>query len=274
MQSLDKIIGVGPRLFYYATPNTFTPTLSRAVLWYRIAIMAFDEDNEKFDVDEVDPDEIVGASLKTQIFRGAITLLVIAGLLYISGVQQYFLYNKTPSSVIQPPVETLIGGDVIEVPLTVFIVAASEPYGSTRSGENVISLVRRASEIWDQAGIELEIKNVYTIQKSDAEMRDFYDALPLFLEDLDELDLESVNVFLVGTLKGINGIAFNARMVSVADYTTVYDFRALAHEVGHTLGLDHVSSFRGRLMYRGANGFKLSLDEVEQARHAAKRFTP
>ena len=69
------------------------------------------------------------------------------------------------------------------------------------------------------------------------------------------------------------GIAFGGLYsVAVADYTTVYDFRALAHEVGHVLGLHHVSGSRGQLMYRGANGFKLSLEEIERARLKAQEF--
>jgi len=169
-------------------------------------------------------------------------------------------------------VEVLVDAEELVIPLTVFIVAASEPYRSARSGENVVGLVARASQIWDQAGISLEIKNTYTIQRSDSQMQDFYDSSAMFLENIDELDPESINVFLVGTLNGINGIAFGVRAVSVADYTTVHDFRVLAHEVGHVLGLYHVSSSGGRLMYRGANGFDLSLEEVRRARLAAQRF--
>ena len=52
----------------------------------------------------------------------------------------------------------------------------------------------------------------------------------------------------------------------------MYDFRAFAHEVGHVLGLDHVSGSRGQLMYRGANGFDLSLVEIERARISAQEF--
>jgi len=232
--------------------------------------MALDEDNDKFDVDS---EEIAPTSIATRVFRGVVTLLVVAGLLYISGVHQYFLYRKTSSSVMQPPVEILVDAEVLVVPLMVFIVSASDPYGSARSGENVLNLVEKASAIWDQAGITLEIKNTYTIKMSDEAMQVFYDNSALFLHGIDGLDPESINVFLVGTLKGINGIAFGVRAVSVADYTTVYDFRVLAHEVGHVLGLYHVSSSGGRLMYRGANGFELSLAEVEQARLAAQNFS-
>ena len=62
------------------------------------------------------------------------------------------------------------------------------------------------------------------------------------------------------------------RSVAIADYTTVYDFRALAHEIGHLLGLSHVPVDRNLLMYQGANGSELSLEEIMRAREIAPRF--
>lgn len=55
-----------------------------------------------------------------------------------------------------------------------------------------------------------------------------------------------------------------------ADLTTVPDFRVLAHEIGHVLNLKHTDQSRARLMYQGANGFDLALDEIKTAREAIK----
>ena len=75
------------------------------------------------------------------------------------------------------------------------------------------------------------------------------------------------------SLHGINGLAFgSARAVFVADFTTVIDFRTFAHEIGHVLGLGHVPRDRGGLMFRGANGFNLTLEEVMVARERAEEF--
>ena len=54
----------------------------------------------------------------------------------------------------------------------------------------------------------------------------------------------------------------------VADETTVYDFRATSHEIGHVLGLSHVGPV-SRLMARGVNGFNLIEFEIEVARNKA-----
>ena len=93
------------------------------------------------------------------------------------------------------------------------------------------------------------------------------------INNLQNFDLESINVLLVGNLGGINGVSFGGlNTVAVADYTTVFDFRALAHEVGHSLGLSHVSKSSGQLMYQGANGFNISIEEIETARVGTERF--
>jgi len=48
----------------------------------------------------------------------------------------------------------------------------------------------------------------------------------------------------------------------VADITTVFDYRATSHEIGHVLGLKHVVPIN-RLMARGVNGFDLTDEEIE-----------
>jgi hypothetical protein len=86
------------------------------------------------------------------------------------------------------------------------------------------------------------------------------------LSELPQESKEGVIVFLVHSLDGINGIAFvGGRTVAVAEFTTVYDFRVLAHEVGHILGLSHVRE-GGRLMSTDAGGAELTVEEAEKAR--------
>ena len=226
------------------------------------------EDDVEFDIDG---QEKIEASLFSRVLRGILALVVISGLLYISGIYQFLIYQRTPPSLTQEEIVSRVDAQTLSVPLTIFIITGNKSYGSVRSEENALRLVENASQIWDQAGITLTIKNIYTILKSDEEMKIFSDTPAVFIQNIDKFDEATINVFLVGNLGGINGIAFGGlHSVAVADYTTVYDFRALAHEVGHMLGLNHVDGSRGQLMYRGANGFELSLVEIERTRLQAR----
>ena len=48
----------------------------------------------------------------------------------------------------------------------------------------------------------------------------------------------------------------------IADVTTVNDFRATAHEIGHLLGLEHTRESVDRLLYQGVNGSLLTQSEI------------
>jgi len=227
---------------------------------------------EKLITGEGEEEEIQGPSVVSRIAKGLVALAVLLGFVYLSGLDQYFLYQRTPDKVQQEPVVSAIDAERILVPVSIFILRNEEENGSKRTKENASSLVKKASQIWEQANIELEIKNIQELKRSDKEIALLLDATRVFLEGVKGYDRFGINVFLTEKLRGINGIAFGGLLsVAVADYTTVYDFRALAHEVGHMLGLNHVENV-GRLMHQGANGFELSLGEVLRAREGAARF--
>lgn len=226
-------------------------------------------DKEEFDLVEERPKGII-----FRIARGFIVFALIGGLLYISGVNRYFFYQRTPASVQQQTIESQIDAQSIVVPLTVYIIAAEGSKGSGRTVADVTQLVENADRIWDQANIDLAIDDIAILQKRDAELELLLRSPNLFIQGIEDFRFDTVNVFLVGNLDGINGVAFTGlQSVAVADYTTVHDFRALAHEVGHILGLDHIKDNQGRLMYQGANGDTLSLEEIMRARKTAEQFT-
>ena len=211
-------------------------------------------------------------SIGIRVFRGIIALAVLVGLVYISGIYQYFFFQRTSPNIQQEQVQTAIDAAVLTVPLTVFIMRNNEAYGSARTVQDVRHLVEQADKIWEQASIDLEIVNIHTVEQTDEEISLLYGNSLAFSQTLEHFDTATINAVLVGNLQGLNGVAYGRfPLIAVADYTTIYDFRVFAHEIGHKLGLDHVVN-EAALMHQGANGFTLSLEEIITAREVAKQF--
>lgn len=219
-----------------------------------------------------DSDEEIKRPVRRTV-RIAAAIIGILGLLYLSGVYDLLLYRMTPLAVEQEAVERAVNAGTITVPLTVFIIKSSGPEGSERTEGAARHAIKQASRIWRQAGIALETRNVFTIERESAELTRFYDGSIQFFKNTPGYDPNVINVFFIGHLDGVNGIAFGGtNAIAIADYTTVFNFRALAHEVGHVFGLDHIASDTSRLMHQGANGYELTLDEIVAARKSAEQF--
>ncbi len=231
-------------------------------------------------LDNLDPElfepELREPTRREKIFRVVrvvVAILVVMGMVYLSGLYQFFFYQRTSPAIEQEILGSALDVEEMVLPLNVFVLRSEGRLGSQRLKEDVVRLVENASRVWGQASVALEIENLTFLQMKDEELDLFFSNPGIFVQNIEGYDYERVNVFLLGALNGINGVAFvGLRSVAVADYTTVYDFRALAHEIGHILGLTHVSSSRNRLMYRGVNGFELSLEEITRAREMIPGF--
>jgi len=200
------------------------------------------QEDDKIDQNLFEPDEgegrreLTGREIILQYVRGGVALIVILGLLYISGVYQSLLYQRTPSTAEQERAKTVFDAEILILPLQVFVFSNNESLGSVRSSEDVERLVLNAEAVWDQALIQLEIENLVFLEVSDQEIEEFLYNPGTFIVNLPDYDRDSISVFLARSLGGLNGIAFGGlRAVAVADFTTVYDFRVLAHEIGHIL---------------------------------------
>jgi hypothetical protein len=205
-----------------------------------------------------------------QILISVVAFVLIIGVGYLFNFYHLFLIQRTsPNIEQQEPAQRVEGR--IEVPVHAYIVRSESVYGSTHTQADIQRIVSNGSRVWQQAGIALSLATTTQITLSRDEVQrllqnpyEYRDALPGYSE-------EQVNALFVKTLQGINGVSVGARVVAVADYTSGYDFRVFAHEVGHLFGLSHEGVPQGdRLMAYSGNGDRLTEREIQIARRTAR----
>lgn len=224
---------------------------------------------EDFNDDEYEPIEI---SRTTRIIRTVVGIIGIIAILQFSGLYQYAFFRRTDPQVTQTPIENIQAQKMVSVPLSVYIVKSDSPLNSSRDEANVRDIVSDAQNIWQQAGIQLDIQTIEEVELS------LTDTLPLYayprelIKNRPSNDSNGIKVFFTRTLNGLNGIAYGkSNSLTVADFTSNQDFRVLAHEIGHLLGLPHIADTNS-LMFKGANGTDISVEEINLARNFAVNF--
>ncbi len=207
-----------------------------------------------------------------QVATGVALLL---GMLHLSGFYQLSFFQRTPPEQSQPPVNTQLDAEVLTLPARVLLVQGPAEQSTKRTAAQARDLIADASRIWDQAAIDLRLTGVEKLNLTKQQLYTLNRHPHELLPEIKKLKEGSINILLVPHLRGINGISYGHKnTVAVADFTSVPDFRVLAHEVGHVLSLGHVNTPQTRLMYQGARGFNLTLQEATTARQRAEVLFP
>lgn len=175
------------------------------------------------------------------------------------------------SNSLKPVSSTPVQDKSIHVPVVLHPVRGSKVFSTQRTNQNILSLFAKTQNIWKQADIVFDV----TIKEASLDK-----TLSFRIERGDyavlavspDVNSSSLNIFFLKSLSGVNGIAISHNVAAVADRTTVNDFRATAHEIGHMLGLRHTNDDPNRLLFRGVNGTSLVEDEIRDARSVAQSF--
>jgi hypothetical protein len=157
------------------------------------------------------------------------------------------------------------------------VVAGDTGPSSVRTPDEVAMIGARMTDIWNQAGIALDITVVGDIEvPSDViaavAARDGRAFLVAANQGRFEIpDPGALIGFYVPDAGGANGFTPLAlRTFFVSDVSSVHDERVSSHEIGHILGLRHTLDDQDRLMFPGTNGMTLTADEIIVARHIAQ----
>lgn len=149
----------------------------------------------------------------------------------------------------------------IKVGIVLHLVKESGNINTARDKENVLSLFSNTERIWSKANIAFDIEVVETIIDPLIQLEVLQGTYQGFR--MTNTKGGKLHIYYTRTLGKTNGIALGDSVAVISDTTTVNDYRATAHEIGHLFGLSHTSDSQNRLMFQGANGEILSTEEID-----------
>jgi hypothetical protein len=222
---------------------------------------------------------------KTVIITSLATLLTLFAIVVFTVLQTSLTTNQQPTTNRMIDVSRLsdtplysgtnhdISRELITLPINVFLIHdESAKFSTNRNEEDVRRVIREMNKIWSQADISIEAEKFLTIEVVSEQNTSIQKLVTQLKKDRD-YDEDVINIYFARTLDGPNGIAFPADNVTfVADYTSVNDYRASSHEIGHVLGLTHTNENSSRLMFSAVNGTDLTLQEIEISRSIGKQM--
>ncbi len=210
-----------------------------------------------FEGDEEEKEE----SLIKRLGKFLIALFLIFLMIYFSGPRDFLFFRRTPEEVTVRKMDPIVDMEEVFIPVRV-LALREEVFGTSRNDEEIESLIENSFNIMAQAeiypgGVRIEERELSREEIGRVLEGDFNFLNPKRGE---------INIILVKSLGGLNGIAFPGRSTTIIpDYTAGRDYRTLAHEIGHLFGLDHQE--RGDMvMSQGSYGVHFSVEEVLKMR--------
>ena len=191
--------------------------------------------------------------------------VVLIGNLFFKTTEEAKIQNSIVVNEESPRVLNDISVSIILHP-----IRNSGDISTARSDVNILSVLDKAQVIWDVAGIRFDT----TFKQTELDLitqKELASGNNRALYSTYSLDDSSIHIFFRQGLTA-NGIAMGPSIALINDTTTVNDFRATAHEIGHLLGLEHNAFSATQLMYQGVNGDKITEKEIAIARDRAKFF--
>lgn len=221
----------------------------------------------------IEEDEVASVNPIIKIISSIIVLVVIISVFYVyGGIQQLLLFQPTSPDLEQSSIESTLSLDNIIVPVNVFAIMGDN--GTQRTYSEIHNLLIQNQNIWSQADVKFSVENISFIEIDEQNPISIIQDPISFLDSIEGYRTDQINLFLTRRFSGLNGVAFpGLKVIFLADITTTRDFRVLAHEIGHILGLRHTDSMID-LMYQGAQGVRLSEQEILQARDVAAEMFP